>query len=98
MTHRLKDLLAGALFRHGISGVVVASDVIQETNRIIEQLFGKEFTRRAHATQYRDNTVVIDVNSSVIASELGFQERRMLSELHGRGIVLSRIQIRQRDF
>lgn len=93
MAQALKDLLPSILTRHGIRESVGSANVVEETNRVMIELFGAGFERRARATQFRDGMVIIQVDSSVVASELRFQEEHIRVRLRERGVMVPELRI-----
>lgn len=94
MAHLLKDLLGSSLKRNGIHAPVRAQGAITEATDALIALFGRGFERRARAAALEGDTLVIEVNSAVVASELRFQEAAILARLQQRGVSVAHAVVR----
>lgn len=93
MAHLLKDLLGSSLRRNGIHAPVRAQEAVDVANDALIALFGRGFERRARAKSLEGDTLVIEVNSAVVACELRFQEVTILARLRQHDVAVARVVV-----
>lgn len=78
----LNNLLADALKKAGIYRQVVSTLFIEEFQTIINRMFEHEISKKIRGLYIKDGILTVACLSPVIAQELKFREREILSKLN----------------
>jgi hypothetical protein len=91
----LKNLLGDAVKRAGISRGILASQVVEEFNKVCQELYGNETRKMIEHVSYRNKTLRIKCREAVVAQNLRFNKARLINEINNvlKGQAVKDIQI-----
>lgn len=81
MATRIADLLGDSLRRHGVHEHVLAAQVVAETKKLLEGLFGSERASSMVPRSYLNGEVKISALHGAAAAELRLHEQAILRGL-----------------
>lgn len=86
----LKNILSSAVRQKGLNKKIEAVLVLEEAQKILEQIFGSKIINKAKPIYLKNNVLVIAVLSSVVSQELKLRENEIVGKVNkkfGREIV-----------
>lgn len=79
---KLGHLIGEQVKQHGIQNQVEASNVLEEFEQIIEQIFGKGIEKKAQAKYVRRKVLHVACMSSILATEIKLQEAEIVKKIN----------------
>ncbi len=82
MFHDLKNLIANAVQRAGVSRQVEAATVVESFNRLAPEILGETIAHSAKAIYVRNNILTVECGSSLIMQEVRYREPEIIQALN----------------